>query len=384
MLEVNAKVAILDNATDQKISSVSPFDYNNISEIMSVVENTTESPSYFSLTDENMSTGYANEDASRLDSTFCFAGDDDNNCLICLPDINTTIPDNDQQEYKLNINMDNIATTTQFGIQFDSVSNIYPTIIKIKLSSESDDKYKVYYNNSSTFFVDGLGYDDTYNILMYKLNVPYCNLAITGVYSRLSFDINTSNIISIDCEKTDRTDTEQPSFGVVSSAGTIEFIDNNGTITSFSRRKMLGDKTKVYINLVNHCASIDSDGNPVEKSNAFNKYIAKDWEYDNYTKVVTVRLEDEAILMQNSKCNTSLLTNFSKDLYVFLQKQSTSYGFIDYDSLPSSLKTKISNYNLNSGCVKADSLWAGWQQFCEYCMLKLYFENGNPVFSEDL
>jgi hypothetical protein len=95
--------------------------------------------------------------------------------------------------------------------------------------------------------------------------------------------VNKTNILSCETEIRDRADIDKPSFGLISSGGTLSFKDPQKKFLNYANMKVLRGGEKVSIFLENTTA---------KAKEVVGNYFVKNWDYDNENFIVTVSFVD--------------------------------------------------------------------------------------------
>lgn len=258
-----------------------------------------------------------------------------------------------------------------FTIVFDDYNYQFPT--QITVDGET------YLNDDPYFTVGNLSPSDTKTIVINNWNTPNYPLRIQGIYIDLTIEINRKNLISIDRSIFDRTDNEEPSYGIMSNDGNIEFSDTKGEIKDYAEMQLLqsGISVEIYIN------------NTITKtSQLIGKFDSSEWKYDNDNRSVTLKIKDD--LEEWQEINIPALKYIPtvsqsmtlKEIYDWLYNQTPAeYNMLPFDELSNATKNVLNNSIVRYPMLDMGTLWDGWDKLCQIAQAHIYKTNeGNTPF----
>lgn len=233
-------------------------------------------------------------------------------------------------------------------------------------------------DDDSIFTICGLNNARAVDLNIDNWNAPKYPLVITGIYVKVSIDIDRRNLIGISRSIFDRGDLKLPNFGILSNTGEIEFNDLDGEIRDYAEQLLLQSGLKCEINLNNTLV----DG----ASQTIGVFETDQWDYDNDNRVVSVSLKDdleewqeinvEGILYDAESTVHQNLTYYYKYLY---SKTPSKYNMCSFEKLDIITKGILSNTWVKYPLLKNGSLWQQWTKLCEVCQLHIYKNNDGEV-----
>lgn len=256
-------------------------------------------------------------------------------------------------------------------LAFDTEKGRHPRSIDLKYDNEKI----TYYDDDSIYtIVIPENTATSYTVEISNWNAPNAPLVISGIYVKITLDINKRNLISLNSSIFDRSDYKTPSYGIISNTGYIEFSDMSGEIRDYAEAYLLTSNLK---------ASIKLNETILKKSEEIGYFETKEWNYDSNNRKVSVTLKDNLEEWQNIQIegfvydprqpNAVLPNQLMADLYKWLYERTPQkYNMIPYDKLDQATKQILENTFLYHPLLKTDSLWRQWQKLCEACALYIY------------
>lgn len=265
--------------------------------------------------------------------------------------------------YTFTINGSNI---TQFIITFDTTHNAYPKSITVdgKTIVDDDAQWEIVVNSANS-----------HTITIGNWNKPNSPLIITSIYADVNIEIARNNLISFESDILDRSNIQQPTYGIISNSANIVFNDLNEQVLDLITKKLLHSGVPVT-------AYIDNDiSNQQEQICAM--YI-QSLSYDSDNRQVNVSLKDK--LEEWQKINVSAiyidLTDVEKQnakyYYNQLYNHTTelsSVNILSFDELDSDTQSILTTTNIEYPILDQDTLWNEWTKLCELCLLHIYVNN---------
>ena len=357
MIKMSAEIEIFSKETSAEIKSISVnVPKNNISALIDNIINTQKdgsNPFIFG--------------ASILDNSARFS-DGESYYIGSLPAnaeksfVTTEYPNG----YEIVITCDDadINNFTHFNIIFDSYNNQFPPKIYIDNQEFTVESY--------SFIVANLTAQNTHTIYIKEWNVANYPLRIQGIYSALSIYCDRRNLISIDAPVSDRSDNEQPSYGIISNAGNLEFIDGTGEVKTLAQFGLLKSKLSVYIYLENTLS---------KKKNLIGQFITDKFSYDSMNFHVTVSFKDDLESLQESNMNKIPLQENSITLYnLFEIIKNTIISNIDFNfELTNNAKNILSNININYAYLDTGTYWSQINKIAVLAGLHIYEKNEKTI-----
>ena len=177
------------------------------------------------------------------------------------------------------------------NIAFDYKNGIYPT--RLIINETSNEPISVT-NDSALLKLSGLTprqvgdsyYHTIHFVAMNKPNVP---LIITGIFSKLSVDIDSRRLDELTLEHQSVGDNERPSFGIISNSGDISLIDYDMTFKSLAQLGLLNEDCPITMTATDTLTG---------KSATIGKYLTNSWQYNTNNNTVSVSLKDDLLTWQ--------------------------------------------------------------------------------------
>lgn len=245
-----------------------------------------------------------------------------------------------------------------FRIIFDTYYNAYPKNITINIyvaSSDTPTETKTFVNTSPYFVFNGeekFALISRIEVTMSDWSMPGYPLRIQGIYTGLSIYGDRRNLLSISAPIKDRSDNEQPSYGIISNAGTLSLVDGTKEIKEYARLGLLTSDLDVQLWL---------EDTQSKKKQSLGKFKTDKWSYDNINFKVTVEFKDSLEQLQNIQIEKLPLSGARRnlyDLYLWItnlinESVTNKFNFIIDD------KAQITLQKINSFTVylESDTAW---------------------------
>lgn len=256
-----------------------------------------------------------------------------------------------------------------FEIAFDTINNQHPTYIIV-----DGERYK----DDDALFTIGNLIGDTHTIIIQDWNNKGYPCVITGIYGNISIDIDYKNLISFSRTLQDRSDFEQPSYGVVATSGNLEFNDTNLQVLDYAKQKIL--KPDLDVNLyINEKIS--------NTQNLVGKFKTDKWTYDDLNFKVSVDLKDDLLEWQKIYIDFDNFYRFmiqenitAYDLYLYLRENTPSrFQFIQLDNNQITYLQSITIKYFYFKDLSNSSLWNLWNKFCYLVLYRIYKNNNGEI-----
>lgn len=255
----------------------------------------------------------------------------------------------------------NGSNMTAITIEFDTYNNRHPNSITIDGTKYQDD---------DPIFTLPLESSNTHTVVIDDWNTPNYPLVIQGIYSKVSIDIDRRNIKSLEINLSDRADNRLPSFGIISSSGSIEFIDTNGEVNDYASTSLLQQGLDVTVHLNNTIA---------KQNETITAFQTAEWQYDSYNKVVTVSLKDNLQDWQNINFsgfsynpNSSIPINGTALYQKLYNATPSKYKMLSYSSLDINTRNHLANLYVIYPFMESSKLWSAWDKFCDLFQTRIY------------
>ena len=271
---------------------------------------------------------------------------------------------------------ENVSVSPSCRIIFDTYYNAYSKNITVDLyrnGSFLDTSSAI--TNASPYFIFNLGYEISvttsdvieFRVTMSDWSMPGYPLRIQGIYTGLSIYGDRRNLLSISAPIKDRSDNEQPSYGIISNAGTLSLVDGTREIKEYARLGLLTSDLDVQLWL---------EDTQSKKKQSLGKFKTEKWSYDNINFEVTVEFKDDLEKLQNYTYNgTALKSNSFNFLQIYnllkekIEETEDSYSFGELDISTSYVLSEISCLYpyLESG-----SFWEQLTKLCNIAGIHIY------------
>ena len=264
-----------------------------------------------------------------------------------------------------------------FSILFDTYNNAYPKTIHATLYYGDSPQGDFIINQAGPLCVftykDTLyGGDISFKITFEDWSMPGYPLRIQGIYTGISLYIDKRNLISLSCPIKDRSDNEQPSYGIISNSGSLSIIDGTGEIKEYARMKLLTPDLNVQIWL---------EDTLTKKKQSIGKFKTNKWTYNNNNFEVNIELKDDLEEWQNYTISGIRFRNFNETafgVYTFISdeiNQIYGYDFVIDEKTEYLLKgIIIENFYLSKG-----TLWEEFIKLCDIAGLNIYKNNNDEI-----
>lgn len=274
---------------------------------------------------------------------------------------------------------ENVSVSPSCRIIFDTYYNAYPKNITVdfyKNGSFLDTSSAI--TNASPYFIFNLGYEISvttsdvieFRVTMSDWSMPGYPLRIQGIYTGLSIYGDRRNLLSISAPIKDRSDNEQPSYGIISNAGTLSLVDGTKEIKEYARLGLLTQDLDVQLWL---------EDTQSKKKQSLGKFKTDKWSYDNINFEVTIDFKDNLEEWQSILISSTDLTfnKTAKNLYdELLELTPSKYIFEDLSAETESIFNSISvpYFYYTKG-----SLWEEWNKLCYLTLSNLYKNENDKI-----
>lgn len=281
--------------------------------------------------------------------------------------------------------IDSQEKTLNFSIIFDTYYNAYPKRIQClvtrvpKEGTSYTKSYPTQENNSSIFTF----YDEDYNgnipldvekvivsVRMYGWSMPNYPLRIQGIYTGIKLYIDRRNMLSLSAPIKDRSDNEQPSYGIISNSGSLSLIDSTGEIKEYARMKLLKPDLDVQLTL---------EDTLTKKTQSIGKFKTYTWTYNNKNFEVDIELKDDLERIQELKSSKMPLQASSMNLFEIytwiinkINEQTLDFTFI----IDNATQTLLLNIECEYPYLENGNYWEQLTKLCNIAGIHVY-ENAN-------
>ena len=274
---------------------------------------------------------------------------------------------------------ENVSVSPSCRIIFDTYYNAYSKNITVDLyrnGSFLDTSSAI--TNASPYFIFNLGYEISviasdvieFRVTMYDWSMPGYPLRIQGIYTGLSIYGDRRNLLSISAPIKDRSDNEQPSYGIISNAGTLSLVDGTREIKEYARLGLLTSDLDVQLWL---------EDTQSKKKQSLGKFKTDKWSYDNINFEVTIDFKDNLEEWQSILISSTDLTfnKTAKNLYdELLELTPSKYIF---EALSTETKNIFNNIYIPYFYYEKGSLWEQWNKLCYLTLSNLYKNENDKI-----
>lgn len=280
-----------------------------------------------------------------------------------------------------------------FRIIFDTYYNAYPKNITVNIyvaSSDTPTETKTFVNTSPYFVFNGeknVSLISRVEVTMSDWSMPGYPLRIQGIYTGLSIYGDRRNLLSISAPIKDRSDNEQPSYGIISNAGTLSLVDGTREIKEYARLGLLTQDLDVQLWL---------EDTQSKKKQSIGKFKTDKWSYDDINFEVTVELKDNLVRLQDNIMDNqfelyyypTIDGNYVIDdvnaLYIFskLKTFTENLGFIVRE-LTDSENNFLTNFTIKKFYLLKDSIWNQWNKFSVITNCHIYEKDKTVYYNFD-
>lgn len=275
-------------------------------------------------------------------------------------------------QYEITVSGSGISA---FTICFDEQHGRFPHSITVDgaIYTDDDPNYtiSVTQGNSHTIIID-------------NWNTPNYPLVISGIFVDLSIDLDYNRITGISREVRERSDISMPSWGILSSGGSLEFSDYDGEVLDYIEQNILKSGVEVTINLNNTLFGKTQSGEWAV-SEQVAKYYVDDVDYDVNNKEVKLSVKDGLEKLQDVGDVQLTVNPFNyvsksfSDIYDYLRNEVVRAGveMDSYDDLDANTKSAFDNYVPVPITEEGNSLWQLLNKFAIATQTHIYMkQNG--------
>ena len=182
--------------------------------------------------------------------------------------------------------------------------------------------------------------------------------------------INKRNILHSESEIRDRAEIDKPSFGIISTGGSLSFKDNIYRFLNYANVGLLTEGIEIKIFLENTIKKTKKQ---------VGQYYTTDWDYDNDSRSVSVSFKDDLEEWQDinvyginydpRKPDSKTMSFFYEYLY---SKTPPKYKMLPLSLLSQETQTILREISVVYPMLEEGNLWSQWQKLCESCGLYIY------------
>ena len=280
-----------------------------------------------------------------------------------------------------------------FSIVFDTYNNAYPKNITVSYVGESQGTPIQFVNetpyfvfNSSEQITLNSNHRITFTVTISDWSMPGYPLRIQGIYTGLYIYGNRQNMLSLSAPIKDRSDNEQPSYGIISNAGSLSLVDGTGEIKEYACMGLLTTDLDVSLTL---------EDTITKKYQSIGKFKTNKWSYDNMNYEVTIELKDDLEQMQeinipnqfelyyfnDSEGNMVVEDKTAYYIYTQLKALTTTNEFWHE---PSDFVDYLNRFTVKNYYLLKDTLWEQWNKFCIFIHVHMYEQDKQIKFTYNI
>lgn len=187
------------------------------------------------------------------------------------------------------------------------------------------------------------------------------------IYEEVKFD--RRNLLSLESEVKDRADIDKPSFGIISTGGSLSFKDNSSRFLNYANAGLLTEGIEIKIFLEN----------TVKKTKKqVGQYYTTDWDYDNDNRSVSVSFSDDLEDLQDTIIEEVPIQYEEKSLLWFFNIINKK---IENISISDNFLRFLEEYKLKFPYMYGGTIWNEIVKICEASHSHCYKDsNGIIVF----
>jgi hypothetical protein len=182
------------------------------------------------------------------------------------------------------------------------------------------------------------------------------------------------NLLSLESEVKDRADIDKPSFGIISTGGSLSFKDNSSRFLNYANAGLLTEGIEINIYFENTLKKAKKQSGC---------YYTTDWNYDNDSRSVDVSFKDDLEEWQDIQVNgfdydprnpfNVIADGKMSNFYRFLHNVTpTKYKMVSFEGLDEKTRTILEETKLQYPLLKNGTLWAQWTKLCDVCGLRIH------------
>ena len=285
---------------------------------------------------------------------------------------------NFETPYTLSFSINNLDTSNiNFFILFDTYNNAYPKTIRGEIYDGSNLITTLTVVQNETLFIFSYassitGDNINFKVIINDWSMPKYPVRIQSIYTGIKLFADRRNMLSLSAPIKDRSDNEQPSYGIISNSGSLSIIDGTGEIKEYARMKLLTPDLNVQIWL---------EDTLTKKKQSIGKFKTNKWTYNNNNFEVNIELKDDLEEWQNYTISGIRFRNFNETafgVYTFISdeiNQIYGYDFVIDEKTEYLLKgIIIENFYLSKG-----TLWEEFIKLCDIAGLNIYKNNNDEI-----
>ena len=182
------------------------------------------------------------------------------------------------------------------------------------------------------------------------------------------------NLISLESEVKDRADIDNPSFGIISTGGSMSFKDSSSRFLNYANAGLLTEGIEIKIFVENTLT---------KKTVQVGQYYTADWDYDNDNRSVSVSFKDDLEDLQ-SKWSAQIdiyPEQYPQTIWNYIYNRLYNIPTITIGTIENSIMQKTKSTTLYKN---KSNPWADLNKICEICGFHIYKDfNGRTRMSAE-
>lgn len=284
---------------------------------------------------------------------------------------NYFIAENVQETYSIIVVGENLVALTIF---FDEYNNQYPQTIVLDGTALNET-----HTNDNPIFTVTFSPRNSVTLHCSNFTKPDYPLVVHGICADLSIDVGLGTLLNVEANKTDRSNIDLPSYGIISNSALLEFLDKDGEVKEYAKQLLLkgGLKTEISVN--------DTLVKNSQKKETVSVMYTETWSYNNKNSNVSVTLKDDLEEWQNIKVEPLIIVEGLDTDNPYIKRQSfevlykhlynctpSKYNLLDFNSLDSTTQDILKNTYIEYPILNGASLWSEFDKLCQVCQLHIY------------
>lgn len=280
-----------------------------------------------------------------------------------------------------------------FSIVFDAYNNAYPKNITVSYVGESQGT-PIQFVNETPYFVFNSSEQITLNsnhrinftVTISDWSMPGYPLRIQGIYTGLYIYGNRQNMLSLSAPIKDRSNNEQPSYGIISNAGSLSLVDGTGEIKEYARMGLLTTDLDVSLTL---------EDTITKKHQSIGKFKTNKWSYDNMNYEVNIELKDDLEQIQEINIPNQFELYYFNDSEgnIVVEDKTAYYIYTQLKSLtttnefwnePSDFVNYLNSFTVKNYYLVKGTLWEQWNKFCIFIQAHMYEQDKQIKFTYNI
>ena len=278
--------------------------------------------------------------------------------------------------YTLTFSIDDLDTQNiNFSILFDTYNNAYPNTIQGSIYADGSSVASLTIKQAETLCI--FNYSGTisgdnieFRITISDWSMPGYPLRIQGIYTGISIYADRRNMLSLSAPIKDRSDNEQPSYGIISNSGSLSLIDGTGEIKEYARMRLLTPDLDVQLWV---------EDTLTKKKQSIGKFKTNSWSYNNKNFEVDIELKDDLERLQDYSYTLPLQASSMTFYQIYqgiIDNITTNLPSLSFESLDDKTKSVLNAITCEYPYLEKGSSWEQLTKLCNIAGLHIH-ENEN-------